>query len=116
MGILLYAFVGIAITAVVIALCIYKTGEMGLHGITTLRAAFAFGALLSATDPVATMAAFSKLHVDALLNAIVGGEALLNDAVAIVLFNIFNNDAIMNQLTVNTGGDFALTMVYEICK
>eukprot|EP00931_Biecheleriopsis_adriatica_P074503 TRINITY_DN48541_c0_g1_i1.p1 TRINITY_DN48541_c0_g1~~TRINITY_DN48541_c0_g1_i1.p1 ORF type:complete len:606 (-),score=94.98 TRINITY_DN48541_c0_g1_i1:14-1831(-) len=47
-----------------------------------------FGALISATDPVATIALFgsSRFRADPLLHALVNGESVLNDAVAIVLF------------------------------
>ena len=44
------------------------------------------GALMSATDTVATLAVFSHLEVPPLLHNLVFGESVLNDAVAIVLF------------------------------
>jgi len=43
-----------------------------------------FGALISATDPVTVIAIFSDLNVDVNLHALVFGESVLNDAVAIV--------------------------------
>ena len=43
-----------------------------------------FGALISATDPVTVLAIFNDLHVDVNLYALVFGESVLNDAVAIV--------------------------------
>ena len=46
---------------------------------------FAFGSLISAVDPVATLAIFHALNVDPTLNMLVFGESILNDAVAIVL-------------------------------
>ena len=49
--------------------------------IDTLR----FGALISATDPVTILAIFSDLNVDVNLYALVFGESVLNDAVAIVI-------------------------------
>ncbi|XP_022453139.1 sodium/hydrogen exchanger 8 isoform X1 [Delphinapterus leucas] len=48
---------------------------------------FAFGSLISAVDPVATIAIFNALHVDPVLNMLVFGESILNDAVSIVLTN-----------------------------
>ena len=48
-----------------------------------------FAALISAVDPVATLATFSSLQVDPDLEVLVFGEALLNDAVAIVLYKSF---------------------------
>ena len=44
-----------------------------------------FGALISATDPVTILAIFNDLQVDVNLYALVFGESVLNDAVAIVL-------------------------------
>ena len=55
---------------------------------TPLPAALLFGALISATDPVAVVAIFRELGVPRRLLTIVEGESLLNDGVAIVLFNI----------------------------
>ena len=46
---------------------------------------FAFGCLISAVDPVATLAIFQVLDVDPVLNMLVFGESILNDAVAIVM-------------------------------
>ncbi len=44
-----------------------------------------FGAMISATDPVTVLAIFSDLSVDVNLYALVFGESVLNDAVAIVM-------------------------------
>lgn len=41
------------------------------------------GALISATDPVATLSVFSQLDVPPLLYNIVFGESVLNDAVSV---------------------------------
>uniref|UniRef100_A0A7S2J4X9 Cation/H+ exchanger transmembrane domain-containing protein n=1 Tax=Haptolina brevifila TaxID=156173 RepID=A0A7S2J4X9_9EUKA len=45
-----------------------------------------FAALISAIDPVATLALFGALKVDPDLNSIVVGESVLNDAVALISF------------------------------
>eukprot|EP00325_Prymnesiales_sp_UTEX-LB-985_P028940 CAMPEP_0174727810 /NCGR_PEP_ID=MMETSP1094-20130205/50542_1 /TAXON_ID=156173 /ORGANISM="Chrysochromulina brevifilum, Strain UTEX LB 985" /LENGTH=412 /DNA_ID=CAMNT_0015929633 /DNA_START=10 /DNA_END=1248 /DNA_ORIENTATION=- len=45
-----------------------------------------FAALISAIDPVATLALFGALKVDPNLNSIVVGESVLNDAVALITF------------------------------
>lgn len=50
-----------------------------------LLSSFAFGSLISAVDPVATIAIFNALNVDPVLNMLVFGESILNDAVSIVL-------------------------------
>ncbi len=46
---------------------------------------FSFGALISAVDPVATLAIFHALDVNPTLNMLVFGESVLNDAVSIVM-------------------------------
>jgi NhaP-type Na+/H+ or K+/H+ antiporter len=46
---------------------------------------FAFGSLISAVDPVATLAIFHAIDVDQVLYMLVFGESMLNDAVSIVL-------------------------------
>ena len=49
------------------------------------------GAMVSATDPVSTLAVFSHLRVEPNLFAIVFGESIMNDAVAIVLANTYDH-------------------------
>lgn len=93
--ILMFAMIGVAISTIVIAGLIFWTGYLGLHNVTRWRTAFAFASLISATDPVATLSTYSKLKVDPLLNILVFGESIINDAVAIVLFNVFNADDYM---------------------
>ncbi|MEO1609435.1 MAG: sodium:proton antiporter [Pseudomonadota bacterium] len=53
-----------------------------------LEAALVFGCLISATDPVAVIALFKELGAPKRLTILMEGESLLNDATAIVLFNI----------------------------
>lgn len=52
------------------------------------REALLFGALISATDPVAVIALFRQLGVDRRLEIIVEGESLFNDGVAIILYGV----------------------------
>lgn len=53
-----------------------------------LSATLAFGALISATDPVAVIAFFRSLGVGKRLGILVEGESLLNDGTSIVIFNL----------------------------
>ena len=48
-----------------------------------------FGSLISAVDPVATLAAFASVGVDPRVYSMIYGESILNDAVAIVFFAVF---------------------------
>ncbi len=53
-----------------------------------LMVALLFGALISATDPVAVIAIFKELGTPERLTILVEGESLLNDATAIVVVSI----------------------------
>jgi NhaP-type Na+/H+ or K+/H+ antiporter len=49
------------------------------------------GGILSATDPVAVLGVLKSLGAPAKLNLIIGGESLLNDGTAVVVFWIFRD-------------------------
>ncbi|XP_069351740.1 sodium/hydrogen exchanger 8 isoform X1 [Eulemur rufifrons] len=100
-SITLFAVFGTAISAFVVGGGIYFLGQgffcvcvfvcfiLQADVISKLNMtdSFAFGSLISAVDPVATIAIFNALHVDPVLNMLVFGESILNDAVSIVLTN-----------------------------
>jgi Na+/H+ antiporter len=54
----------------------------------SLSAALIFGALISATDPVAVVAILRDLGAPKRLGILIEGESLLNDGTAIVVFNL----------------------------
>lgn len=97
-SILLFAIVGTAISAFVIGAGIYLLGLAQVVYKLSFVESFAFGSLISAVDPVATVAIFHALDVDPVLNMLVFGESILNDAVAIVLTTavLGSNDPIMS--------------------
>ena len=66
--------------------------------------ALLFGALISATDPVAVIALFKELGAPQRLTILVEGESLLNDATAIVFFNIILGLAITEQFGLSDVG------------
>ncbi len=66
--------------------------------------ALLFGALISATDPVAVIALFKELGAPHRLTILVEGESLLNDATAIVFFNIILGLAITEHFGVSDAG------------
>ena len=47
---------------------------------------FAFGSLISATDPVSVLAIFKEMDANPNLYAIVFGESIFNDAISIVMY------------------------------
>ncbi|XP_035190945.1 sodium/hydrogen exchanger 9 isoform X1 [Oxyura jamaicensis] len=90
-SILTYAFLGTAISCIVIGLIMYGFVKAMVH-IGQLKAwefhftdCLFFGSLMSATDPVTVLAIFHELNVDTDLYTLLFGESVLNDAVAIVL-------------------------------
>ncbi|XP_056098331.1 sodium/hydrogen exchanger 6a [Rhinichthys klamathensis goyatoka] len=89
-SILVYAFVGTVVSCFIIGLLMYgcvtlmkQIGQLG--GDFFFTDCLFFGAIVSATDPVTVLAIFNELHVDSDLYALLFGESVLNDAVAVVL-------------------------------
>jgi len=77
----------------------------------TLAAAFAFGAVVAPTDPVAVTAMAGRLHLPRRLVTVLEGESLLNDATALVALNasIAAIVSVLNPWAVI--GDFALAVI-----
>ncbi|CAL8288341.1 unnamed protein product [Merluccius merluccius] len=58
-----------------------------------------FGSIVSAVDPVAVLAVFEEIHINELLHILVFGESLLNDAVTVVLYHLFDEYASVGTVT-----------------
>ncbi|XP_029445782.1 sodium/hydrogen exchanger 3 [Rhinatrema bivittatum] len=104
--ILLYAVIGTVWNAATTGLSlygVYQTGIMGHLNISLLDFLL-FGSLIAAVDPVAVLAVFEEVHVNDVLFIIVFGESLLNDAVTVVLYNVFDSFVSMGAANV-TGVD-----------
>uniref|UniRef100_A0A665VCK8 Sodium/hydrogen exchanger n=1 Tax=Echeneis naucrates TaxID=173247 RepID=A0A665VCK8_ECHNA len=89
-SIITYAFLGTAISCFVIGNLMYGVVKlMRVVGQLTDKFYYTdclfFGAIISATDPVTVLAIFNELHADGDLYALLFGESVMNDAVAIVL-------------------------------
>ncbi|XP_053526621.1 sodium/hydrogen exchanger 7 isoform X2 [Artibeus jamaicensis] len=89
-SILAYAFLGTAVSCFIIGNLMYGVVKlMKIVGQLSDKYYYTdclfFGAIISATDPVTVLAIFNELHADVDLYALLFGESVLNDAVAIVL-------------------------------
>ena len=72
----------LAVPALLISTAIVGFSIWGIFGVE-IMVALLFGALISATDPVAVVALFKEIGAPVRLNTLVEGESLLNDATAI---------------------------------
>ncbi len=70
---------------------------------------FLFGALISATDPVAVLAVFKDLKAPKRLSTIVEGESLLNDGTGLILFNFIKGVVIAGSVVLNKDTFFSAT-------
>ncbi|KAI5611977.1 sodium/hydrogen exchanger 1 [Silurus asotus] len=77
-------------------------------GTVTLLPCLLFGAIISAVDPVAVLAVFEEIHINELLHILVFGESLLNDAVTVVLYHLFEEYSGVGSVTI---GDVFLGIV-----
>ena len=99
--ILLFAVAGTLITTMLIGQTIYTVGGWNAFSspsgaadaldFTSPLDSYLFGALISATDPVATLSIMSAVNADPIVFTLIFGESVLNDAVAIVLFRILED-------------------------
>lgn len=100
--ILTFAFAGTFISALVLGVILYVWTRIPLEGLqVSFVDAMSVGATLSATDPVTILAIFTTYKVDPKLYTIIFGESILNDAIAIVLFQTAQkyNDPNIGTLT-----------------
>ena len=87
----MYSFLGTFIAMFSSSMMFYGAGQLGISQVFTWQEAFAFGALISATDPVSVLACFKEMDADVHLNAIIFGESIFNDAIALVIYKIVMN-------------------------
>ncbi|XP_053960843.1 sodium/hydrogen exchanger 9 isoform X9 [Anastrepha ludens] len=93
-AILMFAILGTTLSSFLIGAIMYgcvKLMPEYLSSSFTFLDTLYFGALISPTDPLTILAIFHDLHVDVNLYALVFGESVLNDAVAIVLSGAIQN-------------------------
>ncbi|RZC41334.1 sodium/hydrogen exchanger 7, partial [Asbolus verrucosus] len=93
-AILTFAIIGTTISSFIVGALMYGFVQLmpaKLASSITFLDTLYFGALISSTDPLTILAIFNDLHVDVNLYALVFGESVLNDAVAIVLSGSIQN-------------------------
>ncbi|XP_023972368.1 sodium/hydrogen exchanger 2 [Physeter macrocephalus] len=88
-----YAVVGTLWNSIGIGVSLFGICQIEAFGLSdiTLLQNLLFGSLISAVDPVAVLAVFENIHVNEQLYILVFGESLLNDAVTVVLYNLFKS-------------------------
>ena len=90
-SVLMFSFLGTFIAIFFSSGMFYITGLLGWSYPFTTKDSFAFGSLISATDPVAVLAIFKEMDADENLYSIVFGESIFNDAIGIVMYDTVKN-------------------------
>ncbi|XP_037532741.1 Na(+)/H(+) exchanger beta [Nematolebias whitei] len=103
--ILMFAVVGTLWNAFFIGGLLFAVCQIPQAGLDTvgLLPCLLFGSIISAVDPVAVLAVFEEIHINELLHILVFGESLLNDAVTVVLYHLFEEFASVGTVTVLDG-------------
>lgn len=102
-SIMVFAIFGTAISALIVGGGVFILGLADVAYQLNFTESFAFGSLISAVDPVATLAIFHALDIDPILNMLVFGESILNDAVSIVLATTVLESASPEMAVMSTG-------------
>ncbi|XP_019726340.1 sodium/hydrogen exchanger 1b [Hippocampus comes] len=100
--ILVFAVVGTLWNAFFVGGAMYGVCQLEggqLRGVDLLSCLL-FGSIVSAVDPVAVLAVFEEIHINELLYILVFGESLLNDAVTVVLYHLFEEFSHAGVVTV----------------
>lgn len=105
--ILLLAVVGLLITTVLIAVCMYAIVNKGQSiSVWTFPVCLIFGSILSATDPVAVVALLREMGAPKQVVVLTEGEALFNDGAAIIAYDIFLRVALYGLQPWGSGRSF----------
>ncbi|KAM8856699.1 sodium/hydrogen exchanger 2 [Spinachia spinachia] len=90
--VLWFAVVGTLWNSIGIGMSLYAICQIEAFGVQdiNLQENLLFAAIISAVDPVAVLSVFEDVSVNEQLYIVVFGECLFNDAVTVVLYNMFN--------------------------
>ncbi|XP_067267137.1 sodium/hydrogen exchanger 1b isoform X3 [Chanodichthys erythropterus] len=99
--ILMFAVVGTLWNAFFMGVVLYGVCRLDGGGLASvdLLSCLLFGSIVSAVDPVAVLAVFEEIHINELLHILVFGESLLNDAVTVVLYHLFEEFAHVGEVS-----------------
>jgi NhaP-type Na+/H+ or K+/H+ antiporter len=118
-SVLAYSFLGTFVAILISSLLFYATSnwtpDSWWPGFT-LKQSFAFGSLISATDPVSVLAIFKEMDADVNLYSIVFGESIFNDAIGIVMYETVRDlgtdkDSTMTEEIFGALGQFTIIFV-----
>nr|XP_014341044.1 PREDICTED: sodium/hydrogen exchanger 1 [Latimeria chalumnae] len=100
--ILMFAVMGTLWNAFFVGFLMYGVCQIGDSALqqVDLLSNLLFGSIISAVDPVAVLAVFEEIHINELLHILVFGESLLNDAVTVVLYHLFEEYAGFGNVTI----------------
>ena len=110
-----YSFLGTFIAIFTSSILFYMVGLTDLSPDFSWKEAFAFGSLISATDPVSVLAIFKEMDADVNLYAIVFGESIFNDAIGIVMYQTVmqtgTEEKTFSEEVLNSIGQFTLIFI-----
>ena len=93
-----FAFLGSFMNTFIVGGLMYLSGSFGLSHTWDPISSLLFGSLITSTDPVTVLSVFHDIgNVDADLNAMILGESVLNDAVCIVLYEMFSKQVTLSR-------------------
>ncbi|KAF4109401.1 hypothetical protein G5714_010474 [Onychostoma macrolepis] len=95
--VLWFAVVGTLWNSIGIGISLFAVCQIEAFGVQdiTLQENLLFASIISAVEPVAVLTVFEDISVHEQLYIVVFGECLFNDAVTVVLYNLFNHVAVM---------------------
>ncbi|CAD6196556.1 unnamed protein product [Caenorhabditis auriculariae] len=97
-SVMLFAVLGTLWNTFSIGISLLLMCQYGLFSMSfTTFEIFVFAALISAVDPVAVIAVFEEIQVNEFLFINVFGEALFNDGVTVVLYQMFKSFALVGS-------------------
>lgn len=102
-SVLIYAVIGTLLNCFLIGLSLWGLSLAPASGIMAIGFSniLVFTSVIVAVDPVAVLAIFTEMGVNATLYILVFGESLLNDGVSVVLYSVMQTYSMMNPLPVD---------------